>query len=214
MSIFGSMGKLAMALCATLVGVLPAAPAAGRDLTWMVKGDYALTSSLHCTTSAGDAGPGSGFDPVTLERLGPGVEFSATYQGIGSYDGRGGSTFEGQVLVFEHGDAFGATQYQLSCAGAYTVAEDLVVTMDWTCSVLRLTSQPKQPPQGIPLILSGSRTTGRVLGAKRGLIMLLPDTEPNVETYTLPDWLPAPVGGAYVMDRVCGKSGTAVKIWH
>ena len=213
MNIFRNTIKRAVPLFVALLAVLLAVPAAARDMTRKLKGDYAVSVSMDCTTSVGAAGPQSGFDPVTLERLGPGEQFNANYQGVSTFDGKGNSTFEGEVLVIGHGGIYGATQYSLDCFGPYTVSADMMVTSEVTCAVLQITDQPGLPP-GIPVMLSGAITEGRLFGAKRGLIMLRSDTAPTIETYTLPDWLPPPMGGAYVKDRICGKSGTAVRIWN
>jgi hypothetical protein len=105
------------------------------------------------------------------------------------------------------------SKYQLDCFGSYMVSMDKMVESEVTCEVLRLTPGGPLPP-GVPVILSGAKTKGRIFGAKRGIIRLASDTEPNIETYTLPEWLPPPMGGRYIRDRICGKSGTSVRIWN
>ena len=197
-------------LLIALLAVLAAGPATAADQTKKLKGDYAVSISMTCATSTGTDGPQSGFDPVTLERLGPGLTFNAVYQGVTSFDGKGEHMFTGEVLVFDHDELTPVAQYDLACLGPYSVSQDMIVNSEATCEVLRVTPGGPPLPPGVPVILSGARTTGRLFGAKRGIIMLQSDTEPNIETYSLPEAL----GGGYVADRICGKSGTAVRIWN
>jgi len=191
---------------AVMVAVFAASPAtAAADRTRKLVGDYAMNLSMDCAFSVG------GFAPAPdLQRLGPGSTFGISLQGVASYDGKGAMTVEAEVLTVTH-DAGGigpgsypVGQFDLQCEGSYEVNDDFTFVQAADCAVIRKAGGPAPP--GMTVMLSGSMSRGYLLSGKNRLIMPRGSTSPDVETYSLPD-------GTVLGQRICGSTGTGVRIW-
>lgn len=165
------------------------------DLNYRLKGDYKLVLTLSCVTSQ------NGFDK-NLTRIGDGGSFTAHVDGIYSFDGAGNGTFDGSVLVVDHlkpnnsnnpvstSDLTAEFTYIVNSDGSYNEDKVLTVTRTGGTAV------------GLINIIYDILPEGQL--STDGEILLLHDSKPNIETITIPD------NGT--VERICGRSGTAMKI--
>jgi len=213
-----------IAVAIALLVVAVAVPAGAWNLNRNLYGDYATNTSYVCAYST------FGFDPVTLQRKDspdPKYDILSTFfpsitqvgsgQGVYSFDGHGGLTFEGQVLTVEQDRGgssaptpFPVSQWAMVCTGTYEVDHDLSVTGTGDCKLT-----PKAGPSASKptyLKISGLEWKGQLLGGTIGSILLLrTDSEPNIETVKIMD-IPDFPGGTFTMERICAASGTVMKI--
>lgn len=154
-------------------------PVMGGAVAWAqqeaaLNGVYNFTMNRHCAT-------GAGFIDITL-------------QGTVTYDGLGTASFSGQSLVpINSASVPDANQATQSCSVTYTVATDGIVSQNFSCN-LTFTSGPLN---GQNATLNGIQLGGQL--SLDGTVLVLSDTDPNVETFT---------SGA-ATSRVCNGSGIA-----
>lgn len=167
-----------------------------QNLNTLLRGAYASTKHLACVQNM------EGFND-DLSLLSDGSTRTIATRGIVIYRGDGtGSVVEGRALGVNH-DATSATQIPVSgsdftCNLTYTVNSDLSVIINRTCNGTVVSG----PMTGQTYTLSGVQLTGQIVG--NGNMILISDTEPNVETIVY-----SVSGTRY---RICNRSGMEAKL--
>ena len=160
--------------------LLPLWPAgdANAQFNGALRGDYSLTNARTCQL-LNDIGA-----PL-------GVELQIVVRGTITYDGAGAGSFDGQALAV---NASGETPTQHTCSVTYTVNSDGSFTQQLNCN-LTFTAT------AATATLNGIQQQGRL--SLDGTVVLLSDTETNVEIFT-----PISPPGA-IQQRRCNSSGVA-----
>ena len=166
------------------------------DLNHMLQGDYKLIVTLTCASSS------NGFNE-NLTRIGDGGISSAHSNGILTFDGNGNGTFDGSVLVID--------PIKLNDGDAPVVPADITSTFTYTVntdgsynsgnSVVTVTNTDG-PSQGVIKTINNILQDGQL--SSNGEMILIHDSKPNIEVITLPN--------ESTVDRICGRTGTAMKI--
>lgn len=206
----------AIVLLAVFVAVPVGAKGKRHDLNRLLTGDYAANSSFVCAEAIG------GFDEDFNRNPDPtgfiSKTFSGSYQGVISYDGEGGLTFQGQVLAVYHDPGVSSaplvspvSQGDMKCWGTYQVNQDLSTGSEMECEFYPLAGPfaPPSYPANFYIGIKGLSVKGQLLGTMGNILVLRSDTEPNVEELYFYNFAPIPVK---VAERICTSSGTAMKI--
>ncbi len=168
------MGLLALSVL--VVAEVPLAQAQNASL----RGDYNFTFTRTCEASDGAGTP-----------LGV-PTFAIVMAGNLTYDGLGAGSFSGQGFLVAPGALNGTDQ---TCSVSYTVNSDGSVLHQFSCN-LTFTSGSLNTQTAT---LTGNEVLGQL--SLDGTVIVLSNTAPNIETFTL--------GANPPNSRVCAGSGLA-----
>ena len=166
------------------------------NLNARLRGDYFFSRTRTCVQNVDGFG-------TNFELLGAGNSFTDAARGVRRYNGGGtGSIVDGHLLFVDHTatftGAFPVTENTFTCNLTYAVSPDGSFTENASCSGTILSG----PRAGQTFSTTGIGMRGQITGGGRTL--LLDDTNGNVETITFS-------GPPSTLQRVCNRSGTAVK---
>jgi hypothetical protein len=176
------------------------------NLNRLLRGKYAFTQIASCVQNI------NGFDEIDNFRLLSGAAtFTFAQRQILNYNGDGtGSLTDGESLSITHdavaSGAFPVSHSDVTCDLSYVVNPDRSFTQ--TLSNCTSTFLPGNLA-GTTQTVSPFQMQGHIGPGRRTLV--ISDTSPNVETvFRTP---PSP-GLPFTRERICLRSGTAIKIWE
>ncbi len=177
----------AACLASLLAGTAMAADGSG-NFNAFLKGTYRLSNSLSCATSIN-----AGFNPETLESLGPGGTDHIYLTDVITYDGHATMTDHGIFLSGAPHDS--STRpvgtFEENCNFTYAVNRDGSFSQEGNC---KATDES--------YTLTGSKNVGQI--AVEGSVLILNLAEPVEQTLILRD-------GTTIF-RICGYEGAAVRL--
>lgn len=172
-----------------------ALPASAGNLNKRLKGDYAVSVMRICSSTQAGFGPAPQF-----QALGPVNNQTIVAKGVQSFDGDGNFTASLRAFVTNSSGTaaggFPVSEVELTCSGTYQVNADHSFTTVRSCTGVALSG-----------VIAGQTLTQSPIagnGHIRGKMLQFADATPSVETTTL-----SLFGTSF---RICGRSGTAVKI--
>lgn len=180
--------RLPTVILPALLLLLPQAEARDRDE--VLRGVYAYTFTRVCAQSA------AGFN-ADLQPLGPVQQLTSTIEMVQTYHGDGTSSAVAHALNIIN-NASAQNELSFTCNGTYLVADDRSFSEEMACSG----SIVAGILVGQTFTQSGVRRTGRIGHGAQTLV--ISDTSPNLENITF--------SGFGSNARICGRSGTGVKI--
>jgi hypothetical protein len=220
-----TVGFIAAAIALLVVAM--AVPAGAGDLNRLLTGDYAFSSSENCAEANGYFDAALNRNPDPPGRIS--TTSTASVEGVTSFDGHGGLTFRGKILLVTH-DPGGSTaplkspvsQYDVECSGTAQVNRDLSMESDYDCKLYPLagplSNNPLYPP-GFYMEMKDLRQQGQLLGTMDNSLILRTITEPKVRSvYFSNFYVPTPGGPVFILgpykvgEQICHGSGTWMKI--
>ena len=161
-----------------------------RDRDEVLRGVYAYTFTRVCAQSA------AGFN-ASLQPLGPVQQLTSTIEMVQTYNADGTSSATAHALNIIN-NATAQNELDFTCSGTYLVNDDRSFSEEMTCSG----SIVAGALVGQTFTQTGVRRTGRIGHGARTLV--ISDTRPDLENITF--------SGFGSNARMCGRSGTGVKI--
>jgi hypothetical protein len=171
--------------------LLLAPPAEAFDLNRALHGKYAFTYSRVCAQSPN----GFSLQGVALP---PQTELTTAVEMIQTYNGDGTSSAAGHMLNIIN-NATNQNELDFTCTGTYQVNADGSFSEDMSCSGTVVAG----PISGQTFTQTGIHRTGHIGIFAQTLV--ISNTRSNLESITF-SGTPIPLA------RICGRSGTAVKI--
>jgi hypothetical protein len=169
------------------------APQAGAfDFNRVLHGDYAFTYSRVCAQSP------NGFSPQGLA-LNPISELTSTIEMVQTYNGDGTSSAVGGHALNIINNATNQNELDFTCTGTYQVNNDGSFSEDLNCSGTVVAG----PIAGQTFTQPGIHRSGHIGIFAQTLV--ISNTGSNLESITFS-------GSGIALARICGRSGTAVRI--
>ena len=162
-----------------------------RDRDEVLRGVYAYTFTRVCAQSAG------GFNS-NLQPLGSSVQqLTSTIEMVQTYNGDGTSSARAHALNIIN-NATAQNELDFTCSGTYLVNDDRSFTEEMSCSGTILAGALV----GQTFTQTGVRWNGHI--GHRAQTLVISNTSPNLENITF--------SGFGSNARICGRSGTGVKL--
>jgi len=165
--------------------------AEARDLNRVLHGDYALTFSRVCAQAAG------GFN-AALQPIGSVSQLTSTIEMVQTYNGDGTSSASAHAVNIISG-GINQNELDFTCTGTYQVNADGSFSEDMSCTGSVIAGLIA----GQTFTQAGIHRTGHIGILAQTLV--ISDTGTNQENITF--------SAAGSFTRICGRSGTAVKIY-
>jgi len=187
-----------------LVLIVAGSAAAVLDLNRSLTGDFAFTEIVVCVSSK--VPNSDGIDNTTFQLLEDATTNTSTVQGIIRFNGDGtGSIVSFRSVVINHSTTADGdrpvSQTEGTCDLTYTVSPDNSFVQSHVCAGTVLAGSGV----GNTFTLTNAEFEGQIIPGGKSFVFHT--TIPNVETLTINPLIPGPF-----FERVCGRSGTAMKI--